>query len=91
MVLMECLVRKVTQNFFSDIMDNVEELITEVRSMELGIGVGNMMIDAEPEQKPELLDAALKKLLDKISDLRGKISEKVVKLAECPGPGTIIS
>lgn len=86
MVLMDCLSRRVTSEFFEIIMNDIEELLTEVRSLECGIRVGTVLLNAEPGRIPTVLDATLVKLVTKINDLRTKIAKNVGLMAQCRDP-----
>ena len=83
MVLMDCLNRRVAPEFFETIMNDIEELLTELRSLECGVRVGSVLLKAEPERIPAVLDAAIVKLVTKINELRIKIAKNVGLMAEC--------
>ena len=91
MILMECLVRKVTPEFFSDMIDDTDDFLCYMARIEAAMHAQNALKAAEPDRDPEVLGAAVKELLTKIMGLRTKLMEKTMQMAACRDDGTMVS
>jgi hypothetical protein len=83
MILMECLVRRVTPTFFAGIIDDTEELLTDFARLEAAVYVKNVLQAQEPGRVPVVLDAAMVRKTIEISALRAKLAAKTYQMAEC--------
>lgn len=83
MILMECLVRRVTPDFFAGILDNTVEFLTALARIEAVAHVENALKLSEPAREPTVIRAATMKLMPEIMSLRREMAEKTMQMAEC--------
>ena len=90
-ILMEGLARKVEPPFFARLLDDTTEFLTVLARLEAAVHAKNALVLSDPDRKPDVLEAAISKLMPQISDLRLKMSEKTMQMALCADPGTTVS
>ena len=91
-VLMECLVRKVTPDFFATMLEDAVEFLTHLARLEAAVHAKNALMLAEPDRgEPQVLEAAISKLMPQIRDLRLKIAENTSKMVLCRDEGVTVS
>ena len=92
LVLMECLVRKVTQDFFATMLDDTTELLTQLARLEAAAHAKNALMISDPGRgEPPVLEAAISKIMLQIKDLRTELGEKTMQMAQCRDEGAIVS
>ncbi len=90
-ILMEGLVRKVMVDFFADLLDDATNFLTHIARLEAAVHAKNALLLAEPTRDPAILEAAILKLMPQITELRRKMAEKTLLMAECREEGTMVS
>ena len=91
-VLMECLVRRVTVDFFSIMLDDTAAFLTHIARLEAAVHAKNALMLAEPDRgEPQILESAISKLMPQIRDLRLKIAENTSKMVLCRDEGVTVS
>ncbi len=91
LILMECLVRKVTPQFFADMLDDTTDFLTHIARLEAAVHAKNALLLTDPTREPAVLEAAILKLMPEITELRRKMAEKTLRMAECREEGTTVS
>lgn len=91
MILMECLIRRVTPEFFSDMVDDTNDFLCSIARIEAAMHVQNALKAAEPDRDPEVMGKAVSELLTTIMHLRTKLSEKTMQMAACRDDGETVS
>lgn len=88
MILMEGLSRKVTQQFFSELLYDTTEFLTHIARLEAAVHAKHAMMMTEPERgEPPVLEEAITKMMLKIMGLRAKMAEKTMQMAQCQDNG----